>query len=954
MSDTIQITEKQSEWLQRVLDVSIGMTALEEEEEPRVDEYGVAYKSFDPRDAPGKLKDGAMLSPTDWGGVATELAGERKAFMDDYTNKLAGVKATGQKPTQKMAACLPVLDAPENNPERDKVGALLSELDALAKEMAKPLPGSMTSQEVLAKQQEFAKQKGDLLNQMSREIAEWINRRAEQGQPPPREAVAMGDIVQAEHQKLIKEYLDKGWSPPPIADADQMTTEELAEVKKIWDRLASDSGTVKFPTSRPTDPTDRQYFDLGMKEYKDKVSGTNLSDEDLKQFRVEMLSGMARLLGSPSGRDLLNQIEAAGQKGGKRLQMIPGDSPACVGVAAGNAAPDANVENPEPEKRGAGAHTAVMYLPGGKDSYRAYNMDDGNFLFAPTNITLAHELTHALHNLEGTNRSKLPLGSLDPKWNNPEEYWTIHKGELSEQTFRQDYGLSAMRFGHISQAPKDDAANKSIKAVEDAKTLADLRAGAGSKPAVDVEKVLQEERGFTKKQVDMMTDPIKLAVIQDKTVKGPLPEGWDPTRLDPAKIKAIVKDSLPFRMNMLGWTAYNLAYSGGAVDQLDFPESIKEVTQARVHHPRSEAGRQYKAFGAKGAITAFGTFKTATGTDLGAWDGTDWRANLRTLIAADSRLNKMISGIPFVAADTDPGRKVTDKDQLTTKLTRIAAIFGNALSGKEPEKAGPLMADDALKHFGYAGDNAPDKQIAFLKEKSVALGDSDKELAKGGLSVASMTLVARDKAAKVLTAFKALRPFKTFDTHIKAATELVDAENTLQDAADQYAEVQTQLQTLDGWLAQKADTPVATAIRKLYIDDAVTALSRKPAFGAMVQKAMAKNETAATEMYRGNPKVEDILDNSRSSEAFSDWLEQTPEGKLLFDFYYMLYLRKTAEIADAAQGTALKKIGFEQDTIVRLSRDSRDEDALAKAMTEAHALMTKKLPEFLKAMAPKS
>jgi hypothetical protein len=35
----------------------------------------------------------------------------------------------------------------------------------------------------------------------------------------------------------------------------------------------------------------------------------------------------------------------------------------------------------------------------------------------------------------------------------------------------------------------------------------------------------------------------------------------------------------------------------------------------------------------------------------------------------------MISGIPFVAADTDPSRKITEKDKLATKLTRIAAIF---------------------------------------------------------------------------------------------------------------------------------------------------------------------------------------------------------------------------------------------------------------------------------------
>ncbi|MEM9248577.1 MAG: M91 family zinc metallopeptidase [Pseudomonadota bacterium] len=913
-----------------------------------VDEYGVAYASFDPRAAPGKLTEERVLTAMEWGEVGTELAGERKTFMDDYAAKIVEVKDPGKSPQEKMAACLPVLDAPENNPERAKIDTLLSAFEALKTEMAKPFPDDMDPAEKLKKQQEFAKEKGDLLNQMSRDLAEWVNRRTEQGQPPPREAVAMSDIVQKEHQTLIKEYLDKGWSPPPLADLSDMTDDEQAHVKEVWDELVAGTGPIKFPVGRPANARDQPIYDYVIT----KRSEGPPTAEESQQFRVEMLSAMARLMGTPSGRKLIDEINAVGKDKDKRLQFVPRDTPACTASDDGMAQPDADVDNPEAGKRGVGSDTVVGYKLGGKDSFRAYNMDDGNFLFAPTPITLGHEMVHALHNMEGTNREKIPLGGLDGNWNNSEEYWTIHKGELSEQTFRQDYGLSAMRFGHISQEPKPDAANKSIKAVEDAKALADLRAGTDDTAGIDIEKVLEEERGFAKGQVDMMPDPIKLEIIKDKTVKGPLPAGWDPARLTAAKIKQIVTDGLPFRMKMLGWTAYNLPYSGGPVGEMDFPESLKEIVRGRVHHPRSKQGRQYKALGSKAAIDGFAAFKTATGTDLGSWNTTDWRANLRGLTSADARLNAMIKGVPFVKDEVDPTRKVATSDPLATKLTRIAQIFAHVLSGKEPDKAGPLFADDALTHFSYAGEATTDKRIEFLKGKSDALKDSDAELARGGLQIAAMSLVERDKAAQSLTAFKALAPFKTFDTHIKSALELIDSESTLQDAANQYAQVQVQLLTLDGWLAKSATTPVATAIRKLFIDDAVNALSRKPAFSDLVQKAMDKNAAAAAQMYEGTPSIEDVLNNSRASDALSDWLATQPGGKLLFDFYFMVYMRKTVEIADTAQGDALKKIGFKQDTIVKLSRDATHEDALSKALAEAHTLMEKKLPDFLKTVRP--
>ena len=45
------------------------------------------------------------------------------------------------------------------------------------------------------------------------------------------------------------------------------------------------------------------------------------------------------------------------------------------------------------------------------------------------------------------------MSAMPTKWNHMEEYQTIKAGSLSEQTLRNQYGLSADRFGHYSVAP---------------------------------------------------------------------------------------------------------------------------------------------------------------------------------------------------------------------------------------------------------------------------------------------------------------------------------------------------------------------------------------------------------------------------------------------------------------------------------------------------------------------
>ncbi|HET8995327.1 MAG TPA: hypothetical protein VFN42_01535 [Acetobacteraceae bacterium] len=49
-----------------------------------------------------------------------------------------------------------------------------------------------------------------------------------------------------------------------------------------------------------------------------------------------------------------------------------------------------------------------------------------------------------------------------------------------------------------------------------------------------------------------------------------------------------------------------------------------------------------------------------------------------------------------------------------------------------------------MKRFSYSGEDTPDNQRAFPQKTSDALKSSDEELAKGGLTISAMTLVAPD------------------------------------------------------------------------------------------------------------------------------------------------------------------------------------------------------------------
>ena len=1010
---TLDISDKQIEWINALAQAAgvaglIIDTAVDDEDEGEDEAYGEAYESLESRPAPTDLATGAMPGATAWKAVATELAGEERTALDNHGSKageIAAIRGTagardtavqlaaqayfakkqeleeaklrndpphvitrlagelnaaeeeyGKKyikkeaiETEVTAVCLPFLDAPGGNPERDKLGEKLARLEALEKEIATPFPDSMSAPEKEAKIKERRDAKCILLNEMSRDVAEWMNRRMEDGFPPSREALAVGDIIQKEHQKVIKEYLDLGGDPapmPPIADQDSMTDEELKAARETWNKLVKGTGPLKMPATVPTDPA------LVSRLVFSDPQPTNDTEKNaqMAEFRVEMLAAMARLMGSPSGRELLTQIDEKGTQKGKIITLIPGSSPACTRLEGSSAlATGGTVEAPI---AGAGSNAAVQYKKGGTDSYRAYRMDDGNYLYAPTHVTVAHEMVHAMHNVEGLNRVKLPMGGIDPMWNNPEEYWTIHKGDISEQTLRQDNGLSALRFGHISQEMQASASAKSIAAMDSLKELDDLRKGSGTTAGVDVDAVLKDERKFSADTVGKMPDLLKLAVYKDADAKGPLPAGWEPARLTVEKIKSIVADKLPFRMKMLGWTAYKLPYDATTPLVFGFPETLKSITRARVHNPRSAPGRHFKELGEKEAIDAFAAFKTITGVNLGAWNDGDWRANLRTLIAAEGRVAAMTAGIPAVANETDPARKIVAKDTLKDKLDKIKATFTAAFGADKQAEYGALFADDALKHFGYSGAATQPEQVTFLDGKSKGLATSHAELKTLGIDTDTLTLVERDKAATMLATLKTQTAYTSFKSRYQDILDALPDEDKWEEAGKAYADVLTHRETLKIWLAANAPGDVVSTMKTKLLDDPIISLSDSPLYNSLNNAAVEENKEQAAALYKGDPSIEEILSNQASATDFEDYLAGTPEDAKIMTFYNLLVARETVKIADAAQDKALVKAGFKQNTIVTLSRDAADGAALKTAIEEARTILDKKRAAFLKSKAP--
>lgn len=901
------------------------------------DEGDTSKAALDIGPVPGRIKaklddpKSGMILARDWGMIGADKNMERTAFTLDFGGSI--LAARGKPNTmEKIKAVLPILDAPENNPERGDIGRQLGELEEIEKRYA-----ALVSKAVEPQKSELAKaaaqERVAKLNEMERTLADWLNRRTEQGLPPTREALAMSDLVQREHTKVIEEFIEKGWSPPPLADDASMTDAELAAVKKTWDDLVAGTGKIRVEIKDPGGKGSDHYL---FKEQKN-LKGLPLSAE-AKTLRVELLANMSRLLGSPSGRDLIGALEGAGHS----LLFYPGPEPMARAFPL-DAILDSGADPDAPESSAKAGDASLIEFPlGYKNSADMLRTEDGNFLYSPTHVILGHEMVHALHNAQGINRAQITGLSQaeEDMWTDFEEIWTIKKGDLSEQTLRNDYGLSADRFGHGFPATSADLGEKAIVQAEKAKALYDLMHSSDTSVAkVDVRKVLVEDRKFGQAFYDRLTDALKYDIYKDADCRGPLPGGWDPLQLTPAKIKGIVADSLPNRLPMLGWAPYNLVYSGSNVAVFGFSQSIKEIVSGWVHHPRTSEGRRFKALGGTQVFNAFGTFRTGTGVDLGKWNDLDWRDSLETLTRAAARVEVMIAKLPFLTAAGLPAAPEA-KNTLIVKLQRIAARFTSALAGQGPDTAGPYFADDALGHFKINLPTAAE-QLAELKKKETALAPTWARLkSDGGLKVEAMSLVARAKAGEALAAFEADPAFVRSKELARTLAGLVGKEGKESEAADVYSDLLGLVEALTARLARVSPPELAEAIRKVLLVPLDAQLLNRMDFGDLLQAATEATEKKGHDIAAGDPTIGDILSNTHLVDALADYVKAKAEsGPLFWEFREALIAHKTRRLTELSQGNDLVKAGMRQDTVVRLRRDGTDAEARALAADEVQGVL---------------
>ncbi|MEM7530043.1 MAG: hypothetical protein AAF416_20700 [Pseudomonadota bacterium] len=954
-SDQTSVTEDQTEETVE-LKPEDTQDKLETKPESEKDQYGKAMKEkglFD-GDAPGPLKDAlaadpkVLISKEKWKAVSDKLVDERKDFMADYENKKKAVLAVDpddftikNKPIERMKAALPILDAPENNPEREEIGERLDEIANVTNKIkALPTPVDQKDLETLSRE------KMRLMNALGTEIGAWMNRRTEQHLPPPREAVALNDLLQQEHRAMIKTFLDRGWSPPPVADQDSMTKEELDQLKKTWDDLVDPVGSgcgVQIRGAVPaTTAPEYSWFRSSFDDLRSSTGRTtDPSAEEMKAFRIEMLSAMAKLLGTKAGRNLFAEYEKTGHK----MYLVPGEDYACVRGAGSKAKATSNPDDPEPISPG-GGDTGVEIPMGEVDSNSFLCTEDGNLLFDPVFSGVGHEMTHALHNAQGINRRDIPIrtdvGSGkkeidDNKWNNYEEYWTIRKGEISEQTIRNDYGLSALRFGHSSTAPTRDLGKAALDQVLAAKKYADLNTDE------KVDKKLKE-RGWDPKQLN---DTLRVALYEDGSeTKGPLPSGWIAVRLNLDQIKGIVGDKLPFRMKRLNWTAYNLPYKDASGKVMGFPESLKEITEAHVQHPRSGPGRRFRGFGGEAVFAKMKDCSDATGIPLGKWNETDWRANLRSLSAAEKQLNAMIKGNDVISGETEASRKVTETDKLETKCERVAAILTHKLGSENAKAAGLYLADDALARFGCTETTDMAKQIAFLKGKETDLAKREKVLTEAGHSISGLSLVARLDAVE---AYEKIRD----DERVAQCKRLMEisltslGEDKMADAVDFYGSGRELFAALTDLVNAVTPASLGETIRGLLLAPMDRDLSKQPRFGHLAVETSKASASAWDKLLEGTPGRAEVFTNVHGYNLFLDHLKTVDGGKTLWDFRTALGQRYEARIEELAEGDALVKSGVKTYTLVALRKDPADEMVVTAAISDVDTVLDELVKTFV-------
>ena len=683
-----------------------------------------------------------------------------------------------------------------------------------------------------------------------------------------------------------------------------------------------------------------------------------------------MLTAMAELLTTTAGREIVSRIEATGKP--VRFAPIPLSESAAVGIddddgSKADVPATSDLNKPAPID---GTGSMVGFSIDMESSTEMYWDSDLVGIFTPISVIMGHELTHSMHSAEGIGRFNInklqtkdalegyDLSDFDLKgvdsttgkenyklksyWSNFEEYFTIKKDLISEQTLRQSMGLSRDRTGHGFTAGSDNMKAASIAAVEATQKIEALTNADGAK--LDIDAFLESERRFARDTISKMDDKIKMAIHEDPDCKGPLPSGWSPMRLSVDKIKRIQADKLPFRMAMLGWTSYDLPYDGGSADPvMGFAKTIKGITISRMSHPRSTLGRNFQTLGGRKIFDRFPAIKSAIGASLGAWSASNWPRNLHTLVDADRTLRELVQRTPVVSA----GFVADRQDTLETRANKIKALLDAALPPDDVAKAGALFADDALTYFDIK-EADPVMQIAALKVEEGQLPSEVAELAASGLATADMSLVARHKAAQALKAFRAKDAVTNCRKLSLELDKVIGDKSKVQEAQTIYSRMLGEFEVMSLDLKAIFPVAVADAIRQLVVLPLDQDILGRDDYAELVEAATAKMEERAAEALAEVGELRDVLSNFHLAEKLGAYIgDKVPNGEDFWAFRDALYGRRSDSILDFVHGADLVKSGLSRNTVALLRRDPSDPDALKSADAEVQAIVQAHFDGFI-------
>jgi hypothetical protein len=523
-------------------------------------------------------KEGVDLTEFGEGKIPPEDISQRAQEFNkkrsEAERSLTAAKIKLQVSPERASDALRLMDHPRNNPERAQITSGLKQFEATAAKGGTP------------KQAAAATFKN--LQALQASLFAWNDRRARENQPPAAEAIALGDLLQRIQREVIQGIAARK-EDLPLPDG--LPANEAQESQQAWQNLVAsgDPNWTPGPGNRigvPVEPDQPILSKFGM------PTPDKLDKAQAENFRAATLTNFASLMQTSAGRSLVGQINA----GSHKVVIRPGVEPGQL---------DASPGSDSRKQKGRGDDSTVSMVAGSKDSDMMLATKDGNVLTAPGPIVLGHELVHALHSSKGVSGKDIGTGKIpeaemdlwaeggleDPTlWTNMEEYKTIAKGKLSEQTLRAQFGLSATRFGHGSPAVGARVKNSFETAIDNYNEM------EKSDPA-QVDKLLIGR----KFDPNSLTDRQKLELLKSDAT-GPLPAGWPVAQLSTAQIKAVVAEKLDYKQfRALGWSPFDL-------DDKDIVTFVKKTA----YNDRTPNGLAYRKAGGDNVFAALSSFAKQT------------------------------------------------------------------------------------------------------------------------------------------------------------------------------------------------------------------------------------------------------------------------------------------------------------------------------------------------------